>query len=110
VTPHFAGNTITTSSPKNLQTLAPCEGTGSGDWADGALDLGVLIASERPPAGDYKTQPVPPAQPNMPNATTAPAKPMTSSPKKPNMASIKVPAKPSGTKSNTTTSVAPAGN
>ena len=106
----FAGNTVTTSSPKNLQTLAPCEGTGSGDWADGALDLGVLIASERPPAGDYKVQPLPPAQPNMPKASTAPAKPMTSSPKKPDLASIKVPAKPSGTKSNTTTSAAPAGN
>ncbi|MFM7068318.1 MAG: hypothetical protein ACKOYM_02555, partial [Actinomycetes bacterium] len=92
----FSGNTVTSSAPKNLQTLAPCTGTGSGDWNDGQLDLITLIASKRPPAGDYKVQPVPPAQPNMPNAKDAPARPMTSSPKRPNIAAIKVPAKPSG--------------
>ena len=108
----FSGNTIGTSAPKNLQTLAPCSGTGSGSWTDGELDLVTLIASKRPPAGDYKTQPLPPKQPNMPNAATAPAKPMTSSPKKPDIAAIKVPAKPAdlGTPPATVAPTTTAGN
>ncbi|HRE03261.1 MAG TPA: right-handed parallel beta-helix repeat-containing protein, partial [Ilumatobacteraceae bacterium] len=33
----FSGNTHTTSAPTALETLAPCGGTGSGDWTAGGL-------------------------------------------------------------------------
>ncbi len=69
----FSGNDVTSSAPTGLEELAPCEGEGSGgDWSAGALDLAALIASERPPPGDYKTTPEPPDQPNMPDAEAAP--------------------------------------
>jgi Right handed beta helix region len=91
----FADNTFKTSAPLKVETLAPCTGTGSGDWNAGALDLAVLIASTHPPSKDYKTaSPVPPDQPNMPDATTAPARPATHPFKAPDVDAIQVPAKP----------------
>ena len=39
----FADNTITTTSPTDLEALAPCDGDPTAtDWAAGALDLGAL--------------------------------------------------------------------
>ena len=90
----FAGNTLTSTAPTDLEQLAPCDGEGSGDWSAGALDLVSLIASERPPAGDYKTQPVPEDQPNMPDATTAPPRPATDVPPRVDLDAITVPEKP----------------
>ena len=90
----FAGNQFTTSAPNAIEALMPCTGDSSGAWTDGALDLAALIASERPPSGDYKTQPVPPAQENMPDATTAPAMPATDVPMQVDVESIPVPAAP----------------
>ena len=92
----FSGNTFATSSPADLETLAPCGATGTGDWSNGALDLGALIASERPPAGDYKVQPVPEDQPNMPDAATAPVVPAPAGPPTIDVTSIVVPARPEG--------------
>lgn len=92
----FEGNTFATSAPTDLEQLAPCGGEGAGDWKAGELDLVSLIASERPPSGDYKTQPEPPAQPNMPDAKTAPPRPATDVPKKVDIGAIKVPEKPEG--------------
>jgi hypothetical protein len=89
----FSGNDAATSAPANLETLAPCDGTGSGDWSTGSLDLVTLIASERPPEADWRTTPVPPAQPNMPNAATAPAPPARA-PRTIDVAAIKVPTAP----------------
>ena len=43
----FAGNTFTTSAPADLETLAPCDGEGAGDWTAGALDLGALHRRRR---------------------------------------------------------------
>ena len=43
----FAGNTFTTSAPTDLETLAPCDGEGAGDWTAGALDLGALHRRRR---------------------------------------------------------------
>ena len=71
----FAGNQFTTTAPRALEGLAPCEGRGSGNWDDGALDLASWLTEEHPPSGDYKTSPEPPPQPNMPDAATAPARP-----------------------------------
>ncbi|HEY5154121.1 MAG TPA: right-handed parallel beta-helix repeat-containing protein [Acidimicrobiales bacterium] len=90
----FGDNTFTTSSPNNIQTLAPCTGTGTGDPKAGALDLVALIASKRPPAGDYKVTPEPKAQPNMPDAESAPARPAIDVPMAVDLAAIKLPAKP----------------
>ncbi len=90
----FAGNTYKTSAPRNLETLAPCEGTGKGDWSAGALDLAVLIAAVHPPSTDYKTSPRPHAQKNMPNAASAPVRPATHPFEKPDVDAIAVPPKP----------------
>jgi len=92
----FADNTFTSTAPAQLEQLAPCEGTGSGDWNAGALDLVSLIASERPPAGDYMTQPVPPEQPSMPDAETAPVTPAPTGPPTIDLDAITVPERPSG--------------
>ncbi|WP_426571875.1 right-handed parallel beta-helix repeat-containing protein [Aquihabitans sp. McL0605] len=94
----FSDNEVKSTSPTNLQELAPCEGEGSGgDFAAGALDITVLVA-EQPAKPDntklYRTQPTPPAQENMPDAAKAPA-PLFKGPATPDVASIKVPQKPS---------------
>jgi hypothetical protein len=90
----FADNTFETTAPRNLERLAPCEGEGEGDWTDGALDLIELVAAERPPSGDYMTTPVPPAQPNMPDAETAPARPARGLPRSVDLDAIDVPSRP----------------
>jgi hypothetical protein len=91
----FSGNTVSSSAPKDLQAMSPCSGTGNGaDPNDGALDLVALMGSPRPAKGDYKTQPEPPAQPNMPDAATAPARPATDVPMKIDLNAIKTPAVP----------------
>jgi hypothetical protein len=87
----FADNEATLYAPTALPTLAPCGGTGSGDWTAGALDLAALIASERPPAGDYETTPVPGPQPTMPDPETAPH-PRYTGPEPVDLDSIAVPA------------------
>jgi len=95
----FSGNTVSSTSPKGLQELAPCEGDGSGgDFADGALDITVLV-TKQPEAPDntkvYKTTPVPGPQESMPDAATAPA-PIFKGPEKPDVDAITVPEKPAG--------------
>ncbi len=94
----FSDNTATTTSPTDLQAMSPCDGKGNGaDPTVGALDLVALMASPRPGKGDYKTQPEPGDQPNMPDAAGAPARPATDVPMKIDVAAIKVPAQPAGT-------------
>lgn len=90
----FSGNTFTTSAPASIETLAPCTGTGTGDPSKGALDLGALMGTQHPPSGDYKIQPEPPAQPNMPDAETAPARPAVDVPMSVDVAAVKMPSKP----------------
>lgn len=94
----FAGNTFSTTAPLDLETKAPCGGEPSGDFAEGALDLFALMAGERPPSVDYKVAPIPepPAQPNMPDAETAPPRPATDVPPPVDLASITVPRRPAG--------------
>ncbi len=96
----FAGNTFTSSAPTSLEALAPCDGEPTAtDWTAGALDLGALIGAERPPSVDYETAPTPepPAQPNMPDAATAPAAPATNVPFEVDVEAIPVPERPAGT-------------
>ena len=88
----FEGNTFTTSAPASIETVMAC--TNPTGAFTGVLDLANLIATERPPSGDYKTQPVPPAQPNMPDAATAPGMPAVNVPEKVDVDAIPVPAQP----------------
>jgi hypothetical protein len=90
----FAGNTFKTTAPADLETLEPCGGAkGSGDFTKGALDLAALVARHTNPSGDYKTQPKPPDQPNMPDAATAPGSP-AGAPPSIDVDSIKLPPEP----------------
>jgi hypothetical protein len=66
----FEGNTFESSAPVDVETVAPCEGEPGGDRDDEPLDLAYLISRETPESGDYKDQPVPDAQENMPDATS----------------------------------------
>ena len=77
----WSGNTFTTSAPADIETLAPCDGTGSGDWSVDALNVLSWLdeAGSRPPSVDWRTAilPDPPTLENMPDAETAPARPAT---------------------------------
>jgi hypothetical protein len=86
----FAGNEHTSSAPADLETLAPCEGQGQGDWTSGALDFGPFLA-EKPPSTDYRQSPVPDDQENMPDAEDAPPRPATDLPGVPDVDAIEVP-------------------
>jgi hypothetical protein len=89
----FADNEFSTSAPLDVETLAPCEGEGSGDWTAGAIDLVALMTAVAPPSGDYKTTPVPGAQENMPDADSAPAAPFDGPPEI-DLDAIEVPERP----------------
>lgn len=88
----FSGNTFSTSAPASIETTMACSSP-TGSWTN-TLDLVALIASARPDSGDYKVQPIPPAQPNMPDATTAPGQPAVNLPVRIDIDSIPLPAKP----------------
>ena len=88
----FSDNDITSTAPQALEQLAPCDGSPSAtDFTLGALDLGRLISEERPPPGDYRVQPVPPAQDGMDDPEGAPFAPFTG-PEPVDIDSIDVPA------------------
>ncbi len=89
-------NQFTDSAPEAIETLAPCGGTGSGDWDAGVIDITPWLAETHPPSVPYDKAPtpVPPEQPNMPDPATAPARPATDVPQRPDVASIGVPAHP----------------
>ncbi|MEQ1703002.1 MAG: right-handed parallel beta-helix repeat-containing protein [Ilumatobacteraceae bacterium] len=94
----FSGNTFTTTAPNNLETLAPCDATGSGDWTDGEYNVAAWLgeATTRPPSVDYQVAELPALQPqvNMPDAATAPAHAATDVPFVVDLDAITVPAKP----------------
>ena len=94
----FADNTITSTAPADLEGLAPCEGSPTAtDGGRVALDLGALIATERPPSVDYESAPLPDRGPqeNMPDAESAPARPATSGvPMSVDLDAIAVPPRP----------------
>ncbi|NLH65386.1 MAG: hypothetical protein GX471_04270 [Candidatus Microthrix parvicella] len=97
----WSDNEATSTRPKNLQALAPCDGDKVGEVAAEGWDVDELnVASwlaeqdDQPKPKDYKTTPEPPAQENMPDAATAPAEPATNMPPKVDLDAIKVPEKP----------------
>ncbi len=71
----FSGNTFGVSLPPAIETLYSCDSgplspVGGGDGAVSALIASNLARAESGELapGDWKTQPAPPPQPNMPNA------------------------------------------
>lgn len=91
----WADNTFTTSQPPDIEKVAPCTGTGTGDFSK-QTDITVLAdAAKTPPDDTYQKMPLPKLadQPSMPDALTAPAKKFEK-PVLPDVASITVPAKP----------------
>lgn len=92
----FSGNEHESSSPTDVEKLAPCEGTGAdGDFAAGAIDITVLLTDKpaTPSKDSYRKTPIPEDQENMPDALTKKAEKFTA-PAKPDVDAIKVPAKP----------------
>ena len=93
----FSKNNIGSSLPNNLQTLAPCDGTGVGDWKDGEYNIAqwLVDVETAPPSVDWQKAPLPDLQDqdNMPDAATAPAHPANDVPFEVNVGAILVPAK-----------------
>jgi hypothetical protein len=90
----FSGNDYKTTAPSHLETLMPCSGKAKGDRDAGALDIMRLADMDtKHPSGDYKTQPRPEDQPNMPNAASAPWK-KAGKPPTIDVDAIKTPEKP----------------
>ena len=92
----FTGNVYTTTAPNNLEVLAPCDATGSGDWSDGEYNVAAWLGETHPPSVAWQTAPLPALeqQVSMPDAATAPAHPAPDVPKQIDLAAISVPAKP----------------
>lgn len=93
----FAGNEFESSTPADLEAVAPCEGTGVGDLLTDPFDLFRLADSAgRAPSVPYDEAATPeiPDQPQMPDAATAPANPMIDAPPAVDIDSIAVPAAP----------------
>ena len=87
----FSGNTFSTSAPANIEQVMPCDATGTGDFATGAVDIGrssTRAATRR--AWATRQSPVPKRQRNMPRATTAKARP-AGAPAPVDLAAIQVP-------------------
>jgi hypothetical protein len=74
-----------------LEDLAPCDGTGSGDWTDSALDLPSWLTEEHPPSRPYQDSPEPPDQPNMPDAESSAPRPAVDVPAAVDLDAITVP-------------------
>jgi len=91
----FAGNTFTTSRPRDLEVLAPCDATGGGNWNLDALFVASWLREDHPRSADYRTA-SPPLRPqeNMADAATAPARPATDVPEFVDVEAIGVPDKP----------------
>ncbi len=92
----FSGNSVTSTSPDNLQELAPCTGSPTAtDWSKNTLDIVALMQNTpgAPPKTAYRSTPVPGPQPNMPDATTA-AAPVFTKPMTVDLSTITTPVKP----------------
>jgi hypothetical protein len=95
----WSGNIFTTSAPADIETLAPCGASGSGDWNASPLDVlsWIADAETNPPSVDYQTAPLPdpPVLDGMSDPENAPVEPARS-PRTVDIDAIVVPAKPAG--------------
>lgn len=97
----FAGNVYRTSLPWGLQTLNGCEGGRLPIASDLSAQLTFFGAIAQVRLGqfklnDYRTRPVPPAQPNLPGGASAPVQPAIGifAKVKPDLDAIRAPAVP----------------
>jgi hypothetical protein len=90
----FSGNVHTTSEPAGVETLIPCGSAPTGAFEANLGLLLQLIGRDKPPAGDVRNMPDPPAQPTMPDALTAPARPAADMPPAVDVASVPLPDPP----------------
>jgi hypothetical protein len=96
----FAGNEFATSAPLDIETLAPCDGAGSGDWTAGDYGIARWLAEEAELPGevDWRTAPLPELgeHENMADPATAPARPATDVPMAIDLDAITTPELPAG--------------
>jgi plastocyanin len=94
----FSRNRFTTSAPTEIERRIPCAGQGIGDLTVGAVPPGELLDRDEPVGKPYDQQPVPPPQPNMPDAATARPVPATPDvvPVAVDVDAIRVPERPAG--------------
>ena len=72
----FATNQYGTSAPRDIEALMPCTGASTGDVDDNALPIATFFdAAQLAPGRNYRDTPIPSAQPNMPRARSATARP-----------------------------------
>jgi hypothetical protein len=94
----FSGNDFAVSAPLDIEALAPCGGTGTGDWTAGDLGVARWIGEQAglPPEVSWQEAPLPElgAHENMPDAATAPARPATDVPFPVDLDAITVPELP----------------
>jgi hypothetical protein len=92
----FSGNTFATSQPADIETLAPCDGEGSGDWTIDPFDPVQIVTFEPPPSVDYETAELPPLSllPGMDDPENAPANPAVNMPPAFDTDSIALPTAP----------------
>ncbi len=80
----FGGNEISTTAPRELETLAPCDGEGTGDWSAGDLNVARWIGEQGdlPDEVDWREAPLPELGPhdNMPEPETSAARPAVDMP------------------------------
>jgi hypothetical protein len=87
----FSGNTFRTSAPTNIEQVMPCDATGTGDFATGAVDIRQFLDTSQNAKGvAYQRSPIPRKQRNMPRASSAPARP-AGAPVTVDLATIQVP-------------------
>jgi plastocyanin len=93
----FCENDVSTSVPPAIELLHGCgfstTGGGGGDLSVTAALLSLFAQAEGGdhPQGDWRTQPEPPPQPNMPAASTSPPAPATDVPRPVDLTRIEVP-------------------
>ncbi len=96
----FAGNEFETSAPTAIETLAPCDGEGSGDWTQGDYNIARWLAEEAelPPEVPWQEAPLPELGPheNMTDPATAQARPATDVPMTIDLDAITTPDLPTG--------------
>ncbi|MEZ5218470.1 MAG: right-handed parallel beta-helix repeat-containing protein [Ilumatobacteraceae bacterium] len=94
----FADNEAASSAPLDLEALAPCDGTGTGDWTAGLIDIGqwLVDAENAPPSVPYDKAVLPPVPvlDGMPDPETAPANPAVNMPPAVDLDAIGVPELP----------------
>lgn len=90
----FGENTYETSDPADIEELFPCDGEAAEDFTFGeTFNLIDFALGDNPPSADYRDQPEPEPQENMPEAESAPWSP-AGPPPEVDLDAIEVPERP----------------